>query len=189
MTIGVVIASFGYGHLAAHAIESVLAQTRKPDQVLFVDDGKGDCGNLPGLYPEVEFLLRPVNYGVVANFNDILFNHVRTDRVMFIGADNWLDRLALESLEVSDADVVSYGWRLEGDCADAFPTVHRPLHGSSLYDARKAKLCGGYSRSDNEHAEEDSMLFRRMRKDGCSFRHLPVELLHYRRHRTNGNKP
>ena len=38
----VVVASYKYGHLAAHCIESLLSQTRLPDRVLFVDDGVGD---------------------------------------------------------------------------------------------------------------------------------------------------
>ena len=37
----VVVASYKYGHLAAHCIESLLSQTRLPDSVLFVDDGIG----------------------------------------------------------------------------------------------------------------------------------------------------
>ena len=45
-TVSVVIASHGYGHLAGHCIESVLDQTRKPDAVLFVEDGVNDCGHL-----------------------------------------------------------------------------------------------------------------------------------------------
>ena len=47
-TITVVIASYQYGHLAAHCIESVLCQSRKPDKILFVDDGVGDCGQHHG---------------------------------------------------------------------------------------------------------------------------------------------
>ena len=38
----VVVASYQYGHLAAHCIESLLSQTKAPDKILFVDDGVGD---------------------------------------------------------------------------------------------------------------------------------------------------
>lgn len=57
MTIQVNIISYGYAHLAAHCIESVLSQTRKPDRVLVVDDGKHDGIEKMGRYP-VEILVR-----------------------------------------------------------------------------------------------------------------------------------
>jgi len=50
MTYSVVIASYKYGHLASHCIESVLAQTKPFDKIYFVDDGAGDCGHLRYLY-------------------------------------------------------------------------------------------------------------------------------------------
>jgi GT2 family glycosyltransferase len=70
--ITVVIASYRYGHLAAHCIESLLSQTTPPTRILFVDDGGLDCNHLPDLYPEIEFILRHQNLGVVDNFQDIL---------------------------------------------------------------------------------------------------------------------
>lgn len=42
MNIQVNIISYGYAHLASHCIESALSQTRKPDKILVVDDGKHD---------------------------------------------------------------------------------------------------------------------------------------------------
>ena len=88
-SITVVIASYKYGHLAAHCIESILAQTKPADKILFVDDGVGDCSHLPPIYPEVEYILRDKNLGTVENFQDMLMR-VTTERCMFIGADNWL---------------------------------------------------------------------------------------------------
>ena len=71
-TITVVIASYQYGHLAAHCIESVLCQSRPADKILFVDDGVGDCNHLPKIYPEVEYVLRDINMGTAKNFHDML---------------------------------------------------------------------------------------------------------------------
>jgi glycosyltransferase involved in cell wall biosynthesis len=45
--ITLVIASYHYGHLAAHCIESILAQSKRPQRIIFVDDGakiKSECG-------------------------------------------------------------------------------------------------------------------------------------------------
>ena len=68
----IVVASYQYGHLAAHCIESILSQTRAPERILFVDDGVGDCAHLPAIYPEVEYVLREENLGTVNNFQDML---------------------------------------------------------------------------------------------------------------------
>ena len=41
-TISVCIFSYNYSHLVAHAIESVLSQTRKADKIYVIDDGAKD---------------------------------------------------------------------------------------------------------------------------------------------------
>lgn len=183
-----VIASYKYGHLAAQAIESVLNQTKKFDHVILVDDGVGDCAHLPDIYPEVKYVLRPENIGVIENFNDILFNHVKTDRVMYLGADNWLDHMTLEIVSRQDADIVSYAaWLVQSGVPDRW-RVDVP-HGSSLYNVEKARAVGGYASSGNAHHEEDSVLFRKMRDNGATFVNLEDTLLMYRwRHRLNYNK-
>lgn len=182
-----VIASYKYGHLAAQAIESVLNQTKKFDKVFFVDDGVGDCAHLPAIYPEVEFVLRPENVGVIANFNDML-SRVETDKVMYLGADNWLDHSTLEIVSKHEADIVSYAaWLIKSGVNERW-VVDVP-HGSSLYDVAKAKEVGGYMSSGNAHHEEDSVMFRHMRNAGATFINLPDTLLFYRwRHRLNYNR-
>jgi glycosyltransferase involved in cell wall biosynthesis len=87
MTYTLVIASYRYGHLAAHSIETALSQSKPFDKIIFVDDAAGDCTHLQKLYPQVEFLFREKNLGIVANFQDML-NRVQTDYVMFLGADS-----------------------------------------------------------------------------------------------------
>jgi glycosyltransferase involved in cell wall biosynthesis len=182
-----VIASYRYGHLAAQAIESVLNQTKPFDRVLFVDDAAGDCSHLPAIYPEVEFVLRPENLGVVDNFNDML-SRVETERVMFLGADNWLDHRALEVTSAVDADIVSYAaWLIQRGKPERWH-VDVP-HGSSLYRVAKAREVGGYESCGGRYHEEDSVMFRRMRAAGASFANLQDTLLLYRwRHRLNFNQ-
>jgi glycosyltransferase involved in cell wall biosynthesis len=182
-----VIASYRYGHLAAQAIESVLYQTKPFDRILFVDDGVGDCAHLPAIYPEVEYVLREQNLGVVANFNDML-SRVHTERVMFLGADNWLDHGTLERVSSVDADIVSYAaWLVKRGMPERWH-VDVP-HGSSLYRVAKAREVGGYESCGGVYAEEDSVMFRRMRAAGASFVNLSDTLLWYRwRHRRNFNQ-
>jgi GT2 family glycosyltransferase len=114
----IVIASYRYGHLAAHCIESLLSQTKPPDKILFVDDGVGDCSHLPAMYPEVEYVLREKNLGVVDNFQDMLMR-VQTEYTMFLGADNWLRSDTVEQLlehnHLRDADIVTYEIMVTGE--------------------------------------------------------------------------
>jgi glycosyltransferase involved in cell wall biosynthesis len=112
--ITVVIASYRYGHLAAHCIESLLSQTTPPTRILFVDDGGSDCNHLPDLYPEIEYILRHQNLGVVDNFQDIL-SQINTKYVLFIGADNWLRSDAIELLSNASADIVTYDIVVTGE--------------------------------------------------------------------------
>lgn len=204
--ITVVIASYKYGHLVAHAIESVLSQTLKPDKIFVVDDGVGDCKHVPKLYPEVTFIEREINMGTVDNFQDMLMR-VETDKCMFLGADNWLRPDTLERLNEIDADIVSYDWSITGDEGVGFAMSHggkrengyyikhfekgnievcNYIHGSSLYNTKKAQDVG-YRASGRTRTEEDWMLFKGMLEQGATHAHLSEPMLYYRKHRTNFN--
>lgn len=179
--------SYKYGHLAAQAIESVLNQTKQFDVIRFYDDGAGDCAHLPDIYPEVEFILRPKNLGIIDNFNDAL-NRTDTEQTMFLGADNWLHPKTLELLSTAKEDVISYpAWLVkQSDYERWEPGVP---HGSSLYNVALAKKVGGYEASGNEHTEEDSELFKKMKQAGATIGLVDIPLLFYRwRHRRNFNK-
>lgn len=199
--ITVVICSYNYGHLVAHAIESVLCQTKLPDQILVVDDGAHDgVDEVASLYG-VDVLRRKDNMGIVANFNDVLFNHVRGDRVIFLGADNWLHPQTIEKLSAYQQDIVTYPITLWGTEATSFVAKNgikveqqngyyiwspdRP-HGSSLYNVSLARQSGGYAGNPNsKKSEEDSMLFSAMLNNGASIAVHPEPLLYYRRHQRN----
>ena len=116
--ITVVVSSFFYGHLASHCIESLLGQTKLPDKIIFVDDGAHDCEHLPRLYPEVEYVIRENNLGVVDNFDDML-QRVQSEFVMFIGADNWLRSDAIETFEYvllnNSCDIITYDIVVTGE--------------------------------------------------------------------------
>jgi glycosyltransferase involved in cell wall biosynthesis len=205
MTYGIVISSYRYGHLAAHAIESVLCQTRQFDRIWFVDDGIGDCTHLPLLYPRVEYVFRDVNVGVVANFNNML-SRVDTDYVMFLGADNWLRPDALELLikpkqpDIAMYDIIVTGelraeiqqfyshWmhKHEGDYYWSRKGAH---HGSMLYNVQLAKEVGGYAdNKTSSRTDEDLNLYDKLLKAGARIEHTSEGLLYYRRHKENYNK-
>lgn len=204
-TLGVCICSYKYGHLAAHCIESILSQTWKPDKIYFVDDGAGDCHFLKEMYPEVTFIFREKNLGIVDNFQDILFNIVQTDRVIMLGADNWLRSDAIDILEQIKADIITYDIVVTGELKSEIRKRHPKEvhyvegdiywnrssghHGSMVYNVELAKKVGGYIANQNStKTEEDLMLYNRLIKAGAKRIHVPKSLLYYRRHKENFNK-
>ena len=204
MTITVVIASYKYGHLAAHCIESILAQTKKADKIILVDDGVGDCNHLKNLYKDVEFIFRPNNLGTVKNFNEAL-QKVTTERCMFIGADNWLRPDALELLSEKTTDIVTYDilvtgelkqLRIDADATAKYSNVTGDLywdrtdkhHGSMLYNTELAQQIGYRRHKTTKHSAEDLYLWDSMLQLGATVSHVPEGLLFYRQHRQNFNR-
>ena len=207
--ITVVISSYKYGHLAAHCIESILSQYKKPEKILFVDDGVGDCRHLKDLYPDVDFTFRETNLGTVDNFQDML-NRVDTEYCMFIGADNWLRSDTIhffnKMIELDNPDIITYDILLTGELKETRVPHHRNEvercqgdyywsrelrhHGSMLYRTSLAKSVGGYTRlNDWSHqTQEDLSLWNKMTNAGAKVTHVNEALLYYRHHRGNFNR-
>lgn len=206
--ITVIISSYNYGHLAAHCIESILSQSRKPERICFVDDGVGDSFHLQQIYPEIEFTFRDYNLGTVANFQDMLLK-VDTEYCMFIGADNWLRsdtiNLFYNLIELDNPDIITYDITLTGELketrikhhyneverhqGDYYWSRDNKHHGSMLYRTNLAKSVGGYTRlNDWSHqTQEDFSLWNKMISANAKVCHIKQPLLYYRHHRENFN--
>lgn len=200
--ITVVIASYRYGHLAAHCIESLLSQSCMPERILFVDDGAQDCAHLPLLYPDIEYVLRPHNLGTVANFQDML-SRVETEYVLFIGADNWLRSDSIELLTAhAGADIVTYDIVVTGELkaeitlrvpgqthlhqGDLYWDRQGLHHGSMMYRTQLGKQVGYHKRfAERPNPQEDWNLWDKMQEQGASVSSIQEGLLYYRRHREN----
>lgn len=216
MSITVIVASYHYGHLAGHCIETLLSQTRRPEKIYFVDDAAGDCFHLLNLYPEVEYFFRKENMGTVANFNDML-QKVQTDRYMFLGADNWLRSDAIERIMNEDADVVNYDIIVTGTGLTKFydrrvpkhdhkrnilvkTSVGSPMnpdfywsrknghHGSMAYKTWLGKQFGFQKNQYGAYSEEDRVMFTNAQKVNAKITHIPEGLLYYRTHEKNFNR-
>ena len=207
--ISIVISSYRYGHLAAHCIESILSQSKKPEKIFFVDDGWGDCFHLKRLYPEIEFVFRETNLGTVSNFQDML-DEVSTEYCMFIGADNWLRSDAIQLMtniiSTSSPDIITYDILLTGNLKETRVSHHREEvkrhegdyywykkgkhHGSILYKTELARKVGGYTKYNEtlDHTCEDWSLWNKMMKAEAKVVHIQQPLLYYRHHRENFNK-
>lgn len=207
--------SYYYSHVLAQAIESVLAQTRKPDFIHVVDDSADPEENLKVIdicrKYGVPAHIRTQNMGIVDNFNDALFNIVNTEKVMMLGADNWLRPDALECMD-TDADIVSCDIQLFGTEAPVFADklqkegqditqkngvflwkFHRGninssnyIHGSALYRADVARSAGGYTGIVGaKRPNEDYVMWKDMINSGATHKHITKPLLIYRRHKDN----
>jgi glycosyltransferase involved in cell wall biosynthesis len=199
--ITIIVASFQYGHLAAHCIESILSQSVKPERILFVDDGAMDCSHLPHLYPEVEYVLRENNLGTVDNFQDML-ERVESEYVLFVGADNWLRSDAIEKLSNATTDVVTYDIVVTGELkheilervpgqtnsyqGDFYWDRQGLHHGSMMYRTSIGKEVG-YKKKNHlaTHPQEDWNLWDNMLALGATVSSIQEGLLYYRRHREN----
>jgi glycosyltransferase involved in cell wall biosynthesis len=88
-TVSLIIANYNYGRFAAEAIESVLAQTVQPKEVIFIDDCSEDTSmEVVNRYQErVRIVRNEVNLGIVDNFNNAV-SLTTGDYICFLGADN-----------------------------------------------------------------------------------------------------
>jgi glycosyltransferase involved in cell wall biosynthesis len=109
-TVAVVVPCYGYAHLLGEALESVLAQSEAPAQVLVVDDGSpDDTAAAAAAYARrgVEYLRR-ANGGPAAARNTGA-KAVDADYVVFLDADDRLDpeyvARTRQALEAAGADV------------------------------------------------------------------------------------
>jgi len=217
MTITVVIVSYFYGYFIANAIDSVLSQTRQPDNILVVDDASHDSACSIAKKMGVDCLERESNLGIIDNFNDILFKQVKTDKLMMLGADNWLRPDALEKLDINEADISSYDMYVVGSEAknsrikrrcdyedgywirrfkpDGAIRTHNYINGSALYNAELARSVGGYRALNDrdvgkkdKRLDEDWYLWQQMiRRGKAKHIHISEPLLYYRRHKFNFN--
>lgn len=119
-SVSVVIPSHGHGHYLAEAIESVLAQSHLPLEIIVVDDGSpDDTAEVASAYPSVR-LLRQSRAGLAAARNRGL-EAVRSRYVAFLDAD-----------DVLLPDALLAGWRAFGERPEAafVAGAHRRVDGA-----------------------------------------------------------
>jgi glycosyltransferase involved in cell wall biosynthesis len=140
-TVSAIITTYNYGHFVAGAIESVLQQTRPPDEVVVMDDGSTD-GTAEVVAPYraagVRYVWQP-NAGMSAIRNHGL-RETQGDLVTFLDSDDrWLpNKLALQLEHLRrypQVGLISGGeWQVRaGDTAPPYPIRRTPLGAARLY--------------------------------------------------------
>lgn len=116
-TVAVVIASYNYGAFLTEAVESILRQTRLPDEILISDDAStDDTYKIATLYQEkypdlIKVNLNDENLGIVNHFNKAV-KLTSADYVAILGADNrfrsdYLDKTS-EILDLEPDVAIAY---------------------------------------------------------------------------------
>ena len=102
-SVSVAITTYNHAHFLTEAIDSVLAQTHRADEIIVIDDGSDDSPDrVVERYPGIKFV-RQENLGLAAARNKGL-NAASSDAIVFLDAD---DRLLPNALETGLACLAS----------------------------------------------------------------------------------
>jgi glycosyltransferase involved in cell wall biosynthesis len=202
MKVSVVIPCFNQGHYLAEAVESVLAQTRQPDQIIIVNDGSTDnTAEVAARFRGVKFLSQD-NRGLAAARNAGL-KHAAGDYILFLDADDILLPAAIEHCLAAFAAqpnvaLVHGGFRvvdsrgqlifetLPQPAADPFAALLKRnyinMNGTVMYDVAILSQDGGFDET-LRCCEDYDVYFRLVR-------HYPIGAYShvaalYRRHEAN----
>jgi glycosyltransferase involved in cell wall biosynthesis len=128
LRLSVLITAFNVEKFIVGALESVLAQTRKPDQIVLVDDGSTDATEerLEPFKSYIEYYGLKANSGVL-NATIFGLSHVHGDIVSFLDGDDIWHPQKLELVEKSfrsnsDLMILSHNYKCidENDCIRAY---------------------------------------------------------------------
>ena len=117
-SVGVGIPVWNGAAYLADAVESLLAQTTRPDHILIADNGSTDdsvaiAEGIAAAEPTISVLRRDENVGAAGNYNDLV-DRVETDLFAWLPHDDRWSPDLLESLVHAHADpgvAISYGRR------------------------------------------------------------------------------
>lgn len=193
----IIIPCYNYGQYVAEAIESALAQTIAPKEIIVINDGSTD--NSRSVINQYKHnskikIVHKKNAGVIATKN-LGITLSKTYWTVFLDADDTLSRAFLELTLVASSngklDLVYTDMRLFGAKNDIFKAreyqVHTLLKGnyinnSALIKTSLLKEVGGY-KSDMKHGLEDWELYVSLAEARMRALYLPYPLVNYRQHK------
>lgn len=144
-TISVVVTCYNYGHFLDACLTSLYAQSRRPDEIVVVDDGStdGTAAVLADHADQVRVIRAP-NGGQAAAFNRG-FAATTGDIVLFLDADDLLAPVAIETVLLhwtDDLAVLTFGLQTV-DAAGRSTGVHRASIEADHGDNRPQLLATG----------------------------------------------
>jgi glycosyltransferase involved in cell wall biosynthesis len=192
--VSIVITCFNYGRFLAEAIESALAQTYQPIEVVVVDDGStDDSAAVAHRYPVT--LVQQPNQGLSAASNAGIRGS-RGEFVMRLDADDrllpaYVEKTARLLIEQPDVHFVYTQVRYFGARSGTYPvedfdpgslTERNYVHASALMRRASFEAIGGYSRDMRGLRCEDWDLWLSFAERGWRGRLVHQQLLEYRQH-------
>lgn len=192
MKITCVIPSYGQEAYLSEAVESLLNQVRKPDEIIVVDDGSPDKSlALARQYPVK--VISQVNKGLASARNTGIMN-ATGDYIFFLDADDIATEDCLEEMEKAinetNADIIapslrSFG-KLEGDTIisptitlDLFKNYQNYLPYCCAVKREKLLEIGGYS-PRMEQGWEDLHVWVNLLSRGATVKTIQKPLVLYR---------
>jgi glycosyltransferase involved in cell wall biosynthesis len=200
----VIVLCHNYGRFLAEAIESALAQSYRPLEVLVMDDGStDDSAQVAARYGDRIRLISQPNMGLERTCNRAV-GEARGDYVVFLSADDALEPTYVEEL-----------WRALERSPDAAYAYCRPLmfgaragpmrclpfsayflvkrtnfvNASALTAKADYLAVGGYSEDLGEHALEDWDFWLKMLEHRKRGTYVRTPLLRWRRHEAGSRNP
>ena len=199
--ISVYIPAYNVAEFLPKSIESLLAQTLTPDEILVIDDGSRDASaEIAARYPQVTLIRHEQNRGLAAARNTA-FRSARNEFIASLDADCVADPGWLAALvpNLSDPQIAGVGGRLlEGvqrTVADRWRAAHMPqewgpdpienpkfLFGcNNLFRKSAVLAAGGYDEAMRTNGE-DADLCRKLRDRGWKLFYDPrARATHLRR--------
>jgi glycosyltransferase involved in cell wall biosynthesis len=200
--VSIVITCFNQAHYLAEAVESVLAQTRLPEEIIIIDDGStDDTAAVAARFDAVDYVFQE-NRGLAAARNAGL-RRATGDHILFLDSDDILRRRAIERClptfaTQSDVAFVYGGfWYVDskrGFLSESIPMLqkdrfaalltgnHIAMHGTVMYKTTILRLAGGFD--ETLPCCEDYDVYLRLAK---SYAIAPYEAIaaEYRQHGDN----
>lgn len=198
----VAIACYNHGHFLAEAIESCLAQTLLPTEIIVVDDGSSDnTAEVVRSFPGIRYVWK--KNGGLSSARNAGLQQSKQDFILFLDADDRLLPTALESAHAalmgSPSAAFAFGGYREIDVAGNMlfemhpdgaranhPGLlrgnHIAMHGTVLYRRDMLAASGGFDES--LRACEDFDIYLRLSRSH-PIRHYDASGAEYRRHEAN----
>jgi len=192
--VSVVVPCYNYARFVGEAIESVLAQTQQPLEIIVINDGSTDDSlDVISGYGASIRVINQENRGIIATKNRGL-EEAKGDWIIFLDADDFMEPTYIEkciSLARRErADLVYTDMRLFGAKNEVFRSIkysrsilHRNnfIHNSSLMRLDFVRSVGGY-KDEMKDGYEDWELYLTLDEAEMRASHVPEPLLNYRQH-------